>query len=109
MPANVLDAMMAINDALVEWLLYAQPTDEAERSDVERVLSLRTQIEHQLNQLVLVRMKLATMDLSDHAARLGTISKQIRATTKSIETAKNVLNAADQVVSVAASVLAAVA
>lgn len=107
--ADVIDALMVIDDELVEWLLLACPTCEEEKEAMKRVLALRTQLSQQLNQLVLERMKLAAAGLEPEITRLNKVTAQVVALSKSIGTMKEVIHAADEAVGLAAQALAVIA
>jgi hypothetical protein len=105
-PADVLSAVMAIDNELVEWILHAAPKTDDEKREMKEILRLRTQLERHLNQLVLEKMKLATLGLTEQCGRLGVITVQIRATAKTITTVKEVLTVAGETVTIAAQVVA---
>lgn len=106
---DVLDALMVIDDELVEWILLASPRSEQDKEMMKRILALRTQLAQQVNQLVLSRMKLAAAGLEPEIARLNAVTAQVAALSKSIGTVREVLGAADEAVRLAAQVLAIVA
>lgn len=106
---DVIDVIMAIDNELVEWILHARPTNDEEKAEMRRVLALRTQIEQQLNALVLSRMKLATQNLKAQSSRLDAITTQLRETGKTVGTVKEVVGAAAEALTVIGQVVAVIA
>lgn len=106
---DVLEIIQAIDNELVEWILHAAPSSDDEKEQMKQVLALRTKLNQHANQLVLARMKLSTSGVEHHCVRLGVVTEQIRGTTKSIVTVKEVLGVADEAVTIAAQVVAFVA
>jgi hypothetical protein len=107
--ADVLDALTALDNALMEWLLLAAPTTDAERAEVEDVRALRTRLQEHTNQILLHRMKLASAGLKEEALRLGAITAQIKATAKTMATIKEVAGAVGNAVKIASTVVGFVA
>jgi hypothetical protein len=105
---DLLDSLAVIDNELVEWILHARPSNDDEKKQMRQVLALRTRLEHDLNKLVLDRLRLSATELEKHVSRLNVVSEQICGTAKSISTAKDVLNAAEEVVIIAAQVVASV-
>ena len=105
---DLLDSLMVIDNELVEWILHAHPGSDEEKQQMRQVLALRTRLEHDLNKLVLERLRLAATGLTEQVSRLNVVSEQLCGTGKSISAAKDVLNAAEEVVTIAAQVLASI-
>jgi len=105
---DLIDAITAIDNELVEWILHARPTNDEEKAEMRQVLLLRTQIDQKLNALVLVRMKLATTHFRAQSKRLGEISKAMQATAKSVGTVKEVLKTVGEVTTIVGSIASAV-
>jgi hypothetical protein len=103
---DLVDSLSVIDNELVEWILHARPGDDDEKKQMRRVLALRTRLEQDLNKLVLERLRLSPTGLEKQVLRLNAVSEQICGTAKSIGTAKDVLNAAEEVVTIAAQALA---
>jgi hypothetical protein len=108
-PADLLDTLKAFECDLAEWLLYASPVTDEDRERVRQVRALRTELDHEINRIVAVRMKLATADLKAHAARLSLVTVQLQATASSLGTPRDILHAAGEVVSIAHDIVVAIA
>lgn len=106
---DVIDALLTLDNELVDWLLHASPKTDEDKREMREVLSLRTQLDRHVNRLVADKMKLATLGLGEQAGRLDALSGQIRDTVKTIATVKDVLGAAGEAVNIAAGVVAALA
>jgi hypothetical protein len=106
---NPLDTLMSIDDKLVDWILHASPTTDAEKEAMKRVWTLRSHIDRQINTLVRASMDLAVAGLAQKAQQLSALNERINATAKTIGTVSDVLVAAAEVVAVAAQIIALVA
>lgn len=103
---DLLDSLAAIDNELVEWLLHARPGNDEEKKQMRQVLALRTRLEQDINKLVVDRLRLSTAGLEPQVARLNVVSQQVYATAKSIGSVKDVLNTAEEVVTIAARAVA---
>lgn len=106
-----MEALKGLIDAdteLVDWLIQASPNTDEERNEMKRVVALRGELDQRINELVLSRLKLAAVDLSDEIRKLNGITTNLRAAKKTIESVKSVTSLAVEVLNVAASIVAKV-
>lgn len=104
-----MDPINALLDAerdLMNWIFDTCPSNDEERADMTRALALRDELHRFNNQLVLRRLEVASLVLADQAAALTALTERIRSESKTIGSAKSVIDIAGEVVSVAASIVA---
>ena len=102
--ADLLDAFMALDNALLEFLLHCAPATDAERAEVEEVKQLRTRLQQHTSQLVVHRLRIATAGVRVDAARLLVITKQVQATAGAIAKVKEVAEKAGEALGIAGQV-----
>ena len=101
-----INALLNAERDLMNWIFDASPSNDEERADMTRALALRDELHRFNNQLVLRRLEVASLGLVDQAAGLESLTGRMRTETKTITSAKNVINIAGEVVTVAASIVA---
>jgi hypothetical protein len=106
---SVIDPVHALLNAergLMNWIFDASPSTDEERADMTRALALRDELHRLNNELVLRRLEVASLGLTDQTAGLEALTERIRAEAKTIASARNIVNIAGEVVTVAASIVA---
>lgn len=105
---DILDALMAFDNALLEYLLQCAPATDEEKAAVAEVKQLRTRLQHHQSRISLERQKAATADVKQHAARLKALTREVQATAGAIAKVKEVGQTCGEVVGIAGSVAGAV-
>jgi hypothetical protein len=103
-----MDPINALLDAerdLMNWIFDASPSNDEERADMTRALSLRDELHRLNNQLVLRRLEVASLALAGKAEGLVALTGRIRSEAKTIGSAKSVIDVASEVVTIAASIV----
>ena len=93
----------------MSWIFDASPTTDEERADLTRALGFRDELHRLNNQLVLQRLQVAALGLAGKADGLEALTGRLRAETRTIDSVKHVVEIADQVVTIAASIVAMLA
>lgn len=101
-----INALLSAERDLMNWIFDSCPSNDEERADMTRALALRDELHRFNNQLVLKRLEVASLGCADQAAGLEALTERIRTEGKTIGSAKNVINIASEVVSIAASIVA---
>ena len=107
-PPDVLEDLKSFSRDLAEWLLHASPVTDDDRDLARQLRGLRTRLEQKINEITAARMKLATRSMPAQASRLSVITVEIKGTTKSISTAKDVLHVTGEAVQIAGDILDAI-
>ena len=101
-----INALLSAERDLMNWIFDVSPSTEEERADMTRALALRDELHRLNNELVLQRLKVASLALTDKTAELDALTRRIRAEAKTIDSAKSVLGIANEVVTIATSIVA---
>lgn len=105
---DLLDALMAFDNALFEYLLQCAPATDEEKAAVAEVKQLRTRLQQHQSRISLERFQAATADVKQHVARLKALTKDVKATTGAIAKVKEVGQACGEVVGIAGGIAGAV-
>jgi hypothetical protein len=106
---DLLDTLIAFKSDLLDWVIHASPTSDAERQQVRQVLELRDRLSQELNALVGLDLHSALGGLPEDVARLESATATMKSVQRNIESAQKVLDAAGTVASVAAKLVTIVA
>jgi hypothetical protein len=105
----LIDTLMQLESSLLDWIIEAHPTSDADKLQMKRVYALRTDLDQTINSLVAYRLKLAVVDLSAETKDLEAAADKIASVDKNISRVQDVLNIAGTAATVAAKVLSVVA
>jgi hypothetical protein len=104
----IFETLLEIDNALVDYLIVASPTNDQEREDMKRLFILRGDLGLALNSLVAQRLRLALANIPDDIARLNEAAAAMRQVAQRIESVQKVLSIAATAVEVAAKAALAV-
>lgn len=104
----IFETLLEIDNALVDFLIVAAPTNDQEREDMKRLFILRGDLGVALNGLVAQRLRLALANIPDEVARLNDAAAAMRQVTHRIDSVQKVLSIAATAVEVAAKAAIAV-
>ena len=102
---DVVDNLMNIEKQLTTWLFMATPQTQQEQATMTQVLALRDTLFETVNKIVLKRLQIAALNLSDMPNEMSAISSQMESTAKNIGTASDVIKYVSSAIKVAASIL----
>ena len=102
---TIFTTLLALDRALVDWLLHVVPTTDADRAVIRQVSALRADLDQALNDLVQHRLELAAGRMPREEARLAAAGEQMKTVARTIETAQEVVSIAGTAVEVAAKAL----
>ena len=105
----LFETLLEMDDQMVNWLLHASPTNQAERVKMKHVFALRGDLDDLLNELVAQRIKLSIAPLAEETARLNSIAGEMKRVEATIETVDKVLAIAGTAVEICRKLVAAVA
>jgi hypothetical protein len=104
----IFEALLEIDNALVDFLIAATPSNDRDLEDMKRLFILRGDLNLALNGLVAQRLRLALANLPDDVARLNDAAAAMRQVERRIESIQQVLSIAATAVEVAAKAALAV-
>jgi hypothetical protein len=105
---GMFDTLLEADDALVDWILRAHPTNDGQARQMREVLAIRTNLDRTINELVAHRLKLAAQAISADANRLDEATAKLKATARTIECVQEVVQISGMVLEIAGRVLASV-
>lgn len=106
---GMFDTLLEADDGLVDWILSAHPTNDAEKARMRDVLAIRTQLDRAINELVAHRLELAAAALADDAKALDDATKKLAAVARTIATVEDVVRIGGTVLDITGKALAFVA
>jgi hypothetical protein len=104
----ILETLLELDNALVDFLISASPTNEQEREDMKRLFALRGDLGMALNGLIAQRLRLALANIPEEVARLDAAAAAMRQVAHRIGSVQQVLSIAATAVDVAAKAALAV-
>lgn len=105
---GIFESLLAIDDALIDWILAASPDNEEQTAQMKQVLGARSDVEKALNTLVAYRMKLTAAALAQDAAKLREIADGIAKVDRKISAATSILGFAGEAVAISTDIIKAV-
>lgn len=105
MTMDILETLLKIEKEATLWLFSATPGSDAERAEMQKVLALCNTLHGKINEVVLVRLRLAATDIAAQKAALEEECARIQGTAKQMSTAQNVIGIVAKVIEVLIAVL----
>jgi hypothetical protein len=106
---DILTSLKTIDDALFDWQNNTTPVTADDQAQMAAVAAARTQIQSQIDLLVLQKVDTSIPALGPYENQLSDIAANIRSVAANIATAKQVISYASTAAGVAAQVASAVA
>jgi|SRR5580700_10007020 hypothetical protein len=106
---DILTSLQTIDDKLFDWILDTTPVTDDDRNQMKAVAAVRTQIESQIDMLVLQKVDLSIPALAAYESQLADIAANIRSMAADIAKVKTVIGYASTAVGVGAQVAGAIA
>jgi hypothetical protein len=104
---NILEVLMEIDRALVEWIVHATPNESAEAVALPELVALRDRLNEIIRwAAVQEALHASPVDVSMQLAQLASIQEALVNTPRTIEAVNQVLAYTSNVISIARSVLA---
>jgi predicted nucleic acid-binding Zn-ribbon protein len=101
---DMLETLLGIEQELTTWIFSATPETEEDQQAMTKVQQLRDTLNQTVNQIVLRRVELAATNLAQ-ASQLTALSARLEKTTKTIESANEVIATVSSVLGVASSLV----
>ena len=103
---EMLDNLLAIDKALVDWLLHASPNTNEDRAKMRSLFAQRGDLDDAINGLVAYRLKLAVANLPADAAKLQDAANSMTAAAKDISDVQKIVTAVGTALEVAGKLTA---
>ncbi len=104
-----ITTLLDIEHELIRWIFLATPATDEQKADMTRLLALRDQLHALIDELVVKRLQVAALGLTEQPKSLRDIGQKIAGEAKTIETVREVLGYAAKAVETAGQIASAVA
>ncbi|CAN5809217.1 hypothetical protein BH09MYX1_BH09MYX1_06630 [soil metagenome] len=103
---GMFDSLLDADDAVVDFLIHAQPTNDAETAQMVELFALRTSLDRAINGLVAHRLALASVALAEDAKALEASTASLRTVAQTIDQIQTVVRIGGTVLEIATKALA---
>ena len=101
---DIVSSLLDIEQELTLYVFNAVPETEDDQASLGQVVALRERLRASVNEIVLYQAQLAALGLPAQAKSLDGLLARLRATTKSMEKAQEVIGTITEVLGVATSI-----
>jgi len=103
---EILDELFGARDIIADQIIALTPRDEAERAKLGELMKLRDRLSAKINEAIAAPFLKDTSELEAAAKRLENTTRELKALKQTMEGIQLTLDIADQVIKLAASIIA---
>jgi hypothetical protein len=103
---DVIDILTDIDESLVQWTIHATPKPNGDGvNEMKEVVALRTELDQEINAIVLNRLRVSTLQLENEIAQLQKVDDGLKSAAKTVDTVKDVIGWASTALSLATHIV----